>query len=96
MTAGGEECGTQSFGGQQQRIDTTRERADLLDSLLDLLSEPVQCHAGVRIASLLEAHSSELESYPKSGQTLLNSVVEVSLDALTIGVSGGEHAAHQP
>ena len=62
----------------------------------DLLSESVQSHAGFRIASLLEAHSSEVESDPKSGQTLLNSVVEVSLDALTIGVSGSEHAAHQP
>jgi hypothetical protein len=27
---------------------------------------------------------------------LLNSVVEVSLDALTIGVTGGEHAVRQP
>jgi hypothetical protein len=44
----------------------------------------------------LEALGSERESYPQPGQTLLDSVVEVSLDALAIGISGSEHAARQP
>ena len=56
----------------------------------------VQRRAGVRVAALLEALGSEREPNPKSGQALLNSVVEVSLDALTIGVTGSEHAARQP
>jgi hypothetical protein len=55
-----------------------------------------QCRAGVRVAALLEALSSERESYPQPCKTLLNSVVEVSLDALAIGVAGSEHAARQP
>ncbi len=96
VTAGGDQCDTQSFGGQELRIDTTRERTDLLDGLLDLVSEPVQCHAGVCVAALLEDLSSEREPHPQPRQALLNSVVEVSLDALTIGVTDSDHAARQP
>jgi len=95
VTAGGDQCRTQSFGGQQRRIDTTRERTNLLDGLLDLVSEAVQCRAGVRVAALLEGVSSEREANPQPRQTLLYSVVEVSLDALTVGVAGSEHAARQ-
>ena len=96
VTAGGDQCRIESFGGQHQRIDTTRECTDLVDGLLDLLSETIQCRAGVRVAAVLEVLSSEREPNPQPGQTLLKSVVEVSLDALTISVTGGEHAARQP
>ena len=96
VTAGGDQCRTQSFGRQQRRIDATCQRTDLVDGLLDLVSEPFQCRAGVRVAALLEALRSEREANPQPGQTLLNSVVEVSLDALAIGVAGSEHAARQP
>jgi hypothetical protein len=44
----------------------------------------------------LKALGSEREANAQPGQTLLNSVVEVSLDALTVGVTGSEHAARQP
>jgi hypothetical protein len=40
-------------------VDTTRQRTDLLDRLLDVLSEPVQCRAGVRVAARLEAQGGE-------------------------------------
>jgi hypothetical protein len=50
----------------------------------------------VDVAALTEALGSESEPNPQPGQTLLNSVVEVSLDALAIGVTSSEHAARQP
>jgi hypothetical protein len=44
----------------------------------------------------LEVLGGEREPDSQPGQALLNSVVEVSLDALAIGVTGSEHAACQP
>jgi hypothetical protein len=58
-------------------------------------ANPVRRRAGVGVAALLEAPSSEPEPNPQRRQTLLNSVVEVSLDAATIGVTRSEHAACQ-
>ena len=73
--------------GERRRIDPARERAHLVDRVLDLGAEPAQRRGALRVLAVgLLGHQLELDA--QRDEPLLGAVVEVALDPAALVVGG--------
>jgi hypothetical protein len=73
-----------------------REVTHVVDGVLDVVAEPLQGGARLALAMLMKVLGGESEPDSQPGQLLLDAVVEVLLDALSLRVRGGYETAGHP
>jgi hypothetical protein len=66
-----------------------REVTHVVDRVLDVVAKPFQGRARLGLAVRTKAFGGESEPDSQPGQLLLNAVVEVLLDALSLRIGGG-------
>ena len=85
----------QPEGGQQRRIDTAREVTQLVNHVVDVVTEPLQHRAGLGLAALAEAVGGEAELDSQRRQTLLNAVVKVLGKTLPLRIPRRQYLARR-
>ena len=73
-----------------------REVTHLVDRALDVVAKPLQGRTRLDVALRTKTLGGESEPDPQPRQVLLNAVVEVLLDALSLRIRGGHETAGHP